>query len=236
MTMIAKAIVLLILVLVGEQSSNAQTPAVPPKPAPPKPAASKPKPAKQQVKPASTPLQLEDVIFLLQGLAAKLGAEDTVLLAIKTRGLGFRATREAIDRIDANSPPPAVRALLLELMGPLPPPPVVAPKTGTFSISCVPAECELSMNGKDLGRTTGGKFVVKDEPFGPKVLQAVRSGYISDQRKVDLVAGMVPSVEFKLEPTGETKQAFGKQILGAMRSKLGMEEPGSCDLTASGST
>ncbi len=191
------------------------------------------------------PFSLEQALRLLHQSAIPLPRRKE---AIQNRGLDFVASAEAIDKLKAagaseemlkvikGKARTATASILPPPPSPPPPPPKREPK-GDLTITCAPAECEVSLNGVPRGSTTGGTLGIGLPP-GDVAVDFKKDGYVGHQATVTVEADKTVSTAAVLDPNRATQEAFGAQlfqkVIQAMGGPDGVKELAS--VQASGST
>ena len=152
--------------------------------------------------------------------------------AIQSRGVDFSVTSELIDKLKAagatddvldlikGKAKPAAAAAVAHAV-PKPPP------SGGMAVACDPPECEVSLNGKAIGPTLGGKLEIAKLTPGKWVVDFKKDGYIGHQNTVAIEADHTASISTVLEPNTATQEAFGAALFKKMVEAVGEENPGS---------
>lgn len=178
---------------------------------------------------------------LLQWVKGQVIPETRILLAIKNRNLAAPLTDSEFDQLKAAGATPSVLgALRPEGIGDSGKPVKVA---GPLNVSCVPAECEVSLID-EKGTTTNyktadGKLTISGLKPGNVHIQVTKHNptYELATKWVLLEADKEKTIDqFVLTPTLETRHLFGKQRLASVIQALGGKD-GLSDLssgTASG--
>jgi hypothetical protein len=109
-----------------------------------------------------------------------------------------------------------------------PPPPVRLPDppapTGTLSVRCDPAECDIKINGQPAARTDHGKLIKPGLTPGEITVDFEKEGYLPQQKTVNITVEAGPEVAVVLEPTEAAKAANGKRLFVAMLHALQIED------------
>jgi hypothetical protein len=170
-----------------------------------------------------------------------LGAVDVpperLSTAIRNRGLTFEATPQNIESLKrAGLSEKVIDAVRKAAPYKPPPPPPPPPLVGSIALKCSPAECNVNIDGKPKGSTTGGALAIRELPPGEIVVDFERDGYIGQQKTIAIEAGKDVSAEAALEPSEATKGQFGTDLLSmavqALGGDAGLKDVGS--LSASG--
>jgi hypothetical protein len=163
--------------------------------------------------------------------------------AIQNRGVDFSLTSEQIDKLKAAGATDDMLELIKTKAKPAPAAAAVrvAPKppaTGGMSLACEPAECEVSLDGKSIGPTLGGKLEVAKLTPRQWIVDFKKDGYIGRQYTVAVEADKTAPVSAALEANGATQEAFGaalfKKVIEAVGGETGVQALGS--VQAIGST
>ena len=151
--------------------------------------------------------------------------------AIQARGVDFSGTPEEIDKLKAAGATDDVLELIksktkLSAAAIVHAAPKPAP-TGGMNLSCSPNECEVSLNGKSIGPTLGGKLEISKLTPGKWVVDFKKDGYIGHQNTVTVEGDKVASLSAVLEPNRGTLEAYGaglfKKMLQAVGGDQGLE-------------
>lgn len=148
--------------------------------------------------------------------------------AIQARGIDFAGTPEELDKLKAAG----ATDDMLELIKSKAKPPTaatahVAPKpapTGGMTLNCSPGECNISLNGKSIGPTLGGKLEVSKLTPGKWVVDFTKDGYLGHQNTVTVETDKVASISATLEPNRGTLEAYGAALFKKMIQAIGGDE------------
>ena len=148
--------------------------------------------------------------------------------AIQARGVDFPGTPEELDKLKAAGATDDVLDLIrsktrqstvaVAHAAPKPLP------TGGMSLSCSPNECEVSLNGKSIGPTLGGKLEVSKLSPGKWVVDFSKDGYIGHQSTVVVEADKVASLDTELEPNRASLEAYGTALFKKMIQAVGGDD------------
>jgi hypothetical protein len=179
--------------------------------------------------------------FSLNDLLQRVGviADKRLSIAIERRGVSFAPTQGDYDKLKQAG---ASEELLLRIKVKAPPPkpsavpPVKPAVAGVLTVQCLPAECDIAVNGKARGATTKGTLEVSGLAPGETVVDFKRTGFEGQQLSMTLRASAPSTHSVKLKPTATLQAALGKEWLGKMTEKLGGEAAfkQSAGLTATG--
>ncbi len=174
------------------------------------------------------PLTFEQVL--------KLAGQDAIPMhrrkeAILSRGVDFSLSPDLADKLKSAGASDeilkAIRSKAKPVVAVAPPPPPKKDPMGTAMLTCAPAECEISLDGRPLGPTKDGRLEVKKRP-GKWVIDFGAQGYISRQNTVMVEADRVTPVSVVLEPDRATLEAFGasllKKVVQAVAGPEGLKE------------
>ena len=183
--------------------------------------------------------------FSLEGLLQRVGviADKRLATAVERRGIDFSPSAADYEKLKQAG---ASEALLKIVAAKAPPPKSAPPKpapapaaparAGRLSFQCVPAECEVSLDGKPQGSTTQGAIEFRGLPAGEHVVDFRKEGFEGQQFSLVMTAGASTAQTITLKPTGATRARAGKILLDKMIEKLGGPAlRRAATLTASGS-
>jgi len=187
------------------------------------------------------PLTLDQVRRLLQedAIPARRRKE-----AIQNRGVGFSLSPEVIDKLKAAGATEDILELIENKARPAAvatapaPPPKPREALGNLTITCEPAECDVTVNGKPRGSSQGGVMELGSIPAGKWAVDVSKEGYISRQSVVTIEADKSARISSVLEATPATQEAFGATLFQKVVDALG-GEPGLkklASIQATGST
>jgi hypothetical protein len=152
-----------------------------------------------------------------------------VIAAIKEQGYCKRPTEaeweairkgegspELLNAIDEATRPAAER---IEHSVKQPPP---RPKEGKLHVVCEPVDCQVSVNGKVLGPSTKGEFLVT-QPLGLATVAVSMEDYDAEpgQQNIEIKDNETASAAFKLTVSKAALQKAGEQLFARMIQALG---------------
>ena len=148
--------------------------------------------------------------------------------AIQARGVDFAGTPDELDKLKAAG----ATEDMLELIRSKTKQPAVAtvhaaPKpspTGGMSLNCSPNECDVSLNGKSIGATLGGKLEVSKLTPGKWVVDFTKEGYIGHQNTIAVEPDKVATLTTVLEPNRATLEAYGSALFKKMIQAVGGDD------------
>ena len=174
--------------------------------------------------------------FTLDEVVTAAGAVAPARLkkALENRGVDFPASAENLGKVKAAGASEEILELIAKIApagptAPEPPPPVAPPPpppppaTGRLIAGCKPAECEIRVNGKPRGVTSGGALAVSDLPPGRYAVDFTKTGYISQQTNVLVESEKTAISAVRLEAELRTLQQFGARLLAKAAAALGGE-------------
>ncbi len=176
--------------------------------------------------PASQPavLTLSDVRDLVGEIKNGIVDEKEVLGLLVVRGVDFRLTAEIADSLRELG---ATDTLLnaIDRVGPKEQP----KRTGSLSLICAPAECQVviegpEINGKSTPSTVKGRALITDLPPERVTITFSKEGYSSVQKSVQVLEGAATEASVTLEMTPATREANGKKLLALVLHALGAEK------------
>jgi len=159
----------------------------------------------------------------------RLLGEDAIPLhrrqqAIRSRGVDFSMSPDKIDKLKAAGASTETLDLIkskAKLVAVAPPPPPKPPPTGKVSVTCAPAECEISLNGTPIGPTQNGAMEIAQLRPGKWAVDFKKSGYVGTQSLVNVEADQSASASASLEPTHATLEAFGAELFAKVVQAIG---------------
>jgi hypothetical protein len=155
--------------------------------------------------------------FTFADLAKAVGAvyEDRLKAAVEKRGIAATLTEAQMAQLRAAG----ASAELLELIRiRMPAPP---PITGALTLQCLPAECDITVNGRLAGTTRNGQLEVKGLRPGETAVAFLRSGYVTERQTLTVDANTSRLKQVRLRPDAETQKIAGKELFDRMRKRLG---------------
>jgi hypothetical protein len=202
----------------------------------------KPAPPKKTSDPflSGPPLTLDQVRRLLQEDAIPPRRRKE---AIQNRGVAFTISPETIDKLKAAGATGEILELLQNKARPAVAisAPTVAPKQyeelGSLAVTCDPAECEISLNGRPRGSTQGGVMELAGIPAGRWAVDVSKDGYISRQNMVSVEADKTARLTTVLDPSSATQEALGaalfQKVVEALGGEAGLKQLASVQATGS---
>jgi len=168
------------------------------------------------------PFTLDQVLLLLKQDAIPLHRRKE---AIENRGVAFALSSDTLSKLQSAGAPEDVLDVIKAKAKPAPPPPAPKPVAkGMLSLSCAPAECQVSLNGSSIGATEQGKLEVAGLTPGNWVVDFTKEGYSTQQSHVVVEPAKSASVTASLVPDRAAREAFGKQLFQKMIQALGGED------------
>ncbi len=95
---------------------------------------------------------------------------------------------------------------------------------GMLSLTCAPAECQVSLNGTSIGPTAGGKLELAGLTPGNWVVDFAKEGFVSHQTTVMVEPAKSTTVTATLDLDRAAREAFGKQLFQKMIQALGGDD------------
>ncbi len=169
------------------------------------------------------PFTLDQVLILLKQDAIPLRRRKE---AIESRGVSFALSSDALARLESTGASDDILDLIKSKAKPVAPPPVV-PKVlakGMLSLSCEPAECQVTLNGTPMGPTAGGKLELAGLTPGNWVVDFAKEGFMSHQSTVMVEPAKSTTVTATLGLDAAAREAFGKQLFQKMIRALGGDD------------
>jgi hypothetical protein len=158
----------------------------------------------------------------------RLLAENAIPLrrrreAIQARGLNFLPSSEQIEKLKAAG----ASEDLLKLIKSSPTYSVASvsvPKpTGVLTLTCLPLECEVTLNGTALGSTQNGLLEARGLSPGTWTIDFKKAGYIGSQTTARIGVDKTTPVSIVLEPDRKTQEALGAELFQKVLSAIGGE-------------
>jgi hypothetical protein len=172
------------------------------------------------------PLTLDQLQRLLRQDAIPLRRRKE---AIQNRGVAFTMSRDTIEKLKSAGATDDILELIQSTIHTSPaavavatPPSAPAPH-GSLTVTCEPAECEISLNGTARGSSLGGVMELAGIPPGKWAVDISREGYVSHQSEVTIEANKAASVSAHLEATHAKQEALGAELLQKVVDALGGE-------------
>ena len=166
--------------------------------------------------------------FTMPDLLQRIGiiADKRLAAAIERRGLAFSPNELDYGRLQqAGAGAELMQIIKAKAPAPPPPPKVVPPPppkyAGKVTLQCLPAECEILVNGRSRGNTVKGIMEVAELPVGDAIIDFRRPGFEGQQAALTLRAGVATTRFVTLRPTPETQARYGKLLLDKMAERLG---------------
>jgi len=163
--------------------------------------------------------------------------------AIQNRGIGFAISPETLEKLKAAGATGEILELLENKARPAVAvsAPAIAPKPreelGSLTVTCDPAECEVSLNGKPRGSSQGGIMELAGMAAGRWVVDVSKDGYVSRQSVVTVEAEKTARIATVLDPSSATQEALGaglfQKVVGALGGEAGLKELASVQATGS---
>jgi PEGA domain len=166
------------------------------------------------------PFTLDQMLVLLKQDAIPMRRRRE---AIENRGIAFALSSDALAKLQSagasdeildvikNKAKPAAVAVLV-------PKPVAK---GSLSLTCAPAECQVSLNGTSIGPTAGGALEASGLTPGSWVIDFAKEGFAVNQSTVMVEAAKSTAVSVTLEPDHAAREAFGAHLFDKMIGALG---------------
>ncbi len=172
------------------------------------------------------PFPLEEV---LGALNAHVPARR-ILSAVESRGVTFYPSPADVSKLQAAGATDDL-IQLIEAKGakfkPAPPPPPKPKIAGLLTLSCAPAECNVSVDGKPQGPTQAGVKKVAGLVIGPQgsvVVDFSKDGYFGQQIIVPLQPNAPETPKLvTLQPTAAMQEKLGSQLFAHLLAKIGGE-------------
>jgi hypothetical protein len=172
---------------------------------------------------AGDPFTLDQVLLLLKQDAIPLRRRKE---AIEKRGIKFELSVDILSKLQAAGATAEILEVIKSKSKSLTPPVEAAPKViakGMLSLTCEPAECQISLNGAAMGPTAGGRLEMAGLTPGNWVVDFTKEGFTKHQATVVVEPAKSATVTATLDPDQAAREAFGAQIFQKMLAALGGE-------------
>ena len=161
----------------------------------------------------------------MKDLLQRIGviADKRLSTAVERRGIDFPPSPADFNKLKSAG----ASAELIHIITTKAPPPSKAPLTpavsraGAVVLQCLPAECDVVVNGKQRGSTANGSIELRDLSAGDNVIEFRKEGFEGQQLVLSLTAGASLRQTIHMRPTAAMRGQFGKLILDRMVQKLG---------------
>jgi hypothetical protein len=170
------------------------------------------------------PFTLDQVLLLLKQDAIPLRRRKE---ALESRGVAFALSSDALSKLEAAGASDDIMDVIKSKAKPVAPAVAAVPKTvakGMLSVTCAPAECQVSLNGTAIGPTAGGKLEVAGLTPGDWVVDFAKEGFTARQSTVVVEPAKSAVLAAILEPDRAAREAFGKQLFQKMIRALGGDD------------
>jgi hypothetical protein len=184
------------------------------------PKASPKKAAGDQI-PDGPELSLDFVIKMLGQVKADVTDEARIVAFVDKRGLDFLATPQNLKRLEEAGASPNLLQLVTTLKPPPAPPPPPPPVTATLPLSCAPAECSIRLDGGRDQQTTNGRLIIAGLALKSYSVDFRKDGYAPKTETVTVSGPKPPELKVTLEPTPESKAAWGRDLFKATLQAIG---------------
>jgi hypothetical protein len=168
------------------------------------------------------PFTLDQVLRLLKEDAIPSRRKKE---ALENRGVDFVVSSDTLAKLHAAGATDEIMEVIKEkaktaaASAPLPAP-KPAPK-GSLSVTCAPAECQISLNGTSIGSTVGGTLQASGLTPGTWVVDFTKAGYVGHQVTVGVEANKLAGASATLSPSPATLQAYGAHLLDKVLQAFG---------------
>ena len=130
------------------------------------------------------PFTLDQMLLLLKQDAIPLRRRKE---AIESRGISFALSSDTLTRLQSAGASEEILDVIRSKAKPVAVAAAVIPKVvakGMLSLTCAPAECQVSLNGTSIGPTSGGKLEVAGLTPGNWVVDFKKEGFAGNQSTV----------------------------------------------------
>lgn len=141
------------------------------------------------------PLNIDQVVQLWQGESRGILPKGRTRQQVQALGVDFPIETSQETRLrGAKMPPDLIEAIRAARRG------AATARTGTLTVTCRPVECNVLLDGKDLGWTKGGTLV-QSTAAGLWTVEVGADGFVPLTRTIEIEAGRNTRVpDFVLEP------------------------------------
>jgi hypothetical protein len=170
------------------------------------------------------PFTLDQVLLLLKQDAIPMRRRRE---AIENRGVAFSLSSDTLSKLEAAGASDDIMDVIKSKAKPVPAAPPAPPKPvakGMLSVTCAPAECQVSLNGTAIGPTSGGTLEVAGLTPGSWTVDFAKEGFSVHQSSVLVEPAKSTTVSATLEPDRAAREAFGKQLFQKMIHALGGDD------------
>jgi hypothetical protein len=170
------------------------------------------------------PFTLDQVLLLLKQDAIPLRRRKE---AIESRGVAFALSSDALSKLESAGATDDILDVIKSKAKPATPAVAAVPKPvakGMLSLTCAPAECQVSLNGTAIGPTAGGKLEVAGLTPGNWVVDFAKEGFAGHQSTIVVEPAKSATFAATLEPDRAAREAFGKQLFQKMIHALGGDD------------
>jgi hypothetical protein len=168
------------------------------------------------------PFTLDQVLILLKQDAIPLHRRKE---AIESRGISFALSSDTLAKLESAGASDDILDVIKSKAKPATPaaPPKPLAK-GMLSLTCAPAECQISLNGTAIGPTAGGKLEVAGLTPGNWVVDFAKEGFVAHQSTLVVEPAKSAAFSASLDPDRAAREAFGKQLFQKMIHALGGDD------------
>ena len=169
------------------------------------------------------PFTLDQVLLLLKQDAIPLRRRKE---AIENRGVAFALSSDALVKLQSAGATDDMLDVIKSKAKPVAAA-QVAPKPvakGMLTLTCAPAECQVSLNGTTIRPTAGGKLEVAGLTPGSWTVDFAKEGFAGHQSTVLVEPAKSTMVDATLDPDRAAREAFGKQLFLKMIHALGGDD------------
>jgi hypothetical protein len=189
-------------------------------------------PAAPPNEPGAQPYSLDRLLKIISDIhTRKTNVTDNILKwQLKKVGLSFQLTSAHLETLKrAGASEDVLKAIETAPQPPVlevPEPPKV--RNGYLRVLCEPADCNIWLNGKELG--TGAAGTALTLPEGSVTVRVAKEDYEADagEKNVVIKGNEAATVEFKLRPTRAALERTGgqkfKQMIEALGGEAGLKE------------
>lgn len=166
------------------------------------------------------PFTLDQMLVLLKQDAIPMRRRRE---AIENRGIAFVLSSDTLSKLQSAGASDEILDVIKGKAKPVAAS-VAVPKPvakGSLSLTCAPAECQVSLNGTSIGPTAGGTLEASGLTPGSWVIDFSKEGFAVNQSTVMVEAAKSTAVAVTLEADHAAREAFGTHLFQKMIGAIG---------------
>jgi hypothetical protein len=170
------------------------------------------------------PFTFDQILTLLKQDAIPLRRRKE---AIENRGVAFAMSSDTLAKLESAGASIEILDAIKNKAKPValvvPATPKIAPK-GSLSLTCAPAECQVSLNGTSIGATAAGVLTASGLTPGKWVVDVAKEGFLGNQTTVMVEPAKASMVAVTLEPDRAAREAFGAHLFQSVIHAVGGDD------------